>query len=205
MSTFNGFTIVTLPTKPAPSAVDFTASDIVAASISPFTGQFQVQNWQSAWLEATVSMPPMKDAQARGFVAFLLACNGMANVFQLGDPMRKAPLGSGAGSPAVNGANQTGFTLQTKGWTASAAGVLLPGDLLQIGFRLYTNLGVLNADGSGDAIASIWPNIRESPADGAGITLNNTLGIWRLKTNERKWSIKSARTYGIQFEIREAI
>lgn len=28
---------------------------------------------------------------------------------------------------------------------------------------------------------------------------------WRLKSNQRKWSVSEARLYGIQFEIREAI
>ncbi len=28
---------------------------------------------------------------------------------------------------------------------------------------------------------------------------------WRLKSNQRKWSVSEARLYGVQFEIREAI
>jgi hypothetical protein len=205
MATFNGYLIVPMPSSPAPRSIEWNATDAVAALVSPFSGQQQIQNWQAGWLSASVTMPPMKDSHARAWVAFLLACQGVQNVFQLGDPFRAAPLGSGAGSPLVNGAGQTGFTLATKGWTPSAAGVLQPGDLLQIGYRLYTNLTALNADGSGNAIASIWPNIRESPADATAIALSNTQGIWRLENNARSWSISEMKTYGLTFKIREAI
>jgi hypothetical protein len=205
MATFNGYTIVPVPSVPGARSIEFTATDAVGAVVSPFTGQQQIQSWQAGWLGATVSMPPMKDAQARAWVAFLLSCNGVENIFQLGDPMRKAPLGSGAGAPEVNGADQTGFTLATKGWTASAAGVLLPGDLLQVGYRLYTNVYPVNADISGEAIINIWPNLRESPADSTSIVLANTTGIWRLADNARRWSISAMKTYGVQFKIREAI
>jgi hypothetical protein len=206
MPTFNGWPIISLPTTPsAPATIDFTANDIVAMSISPFTGQQQVQDWQQGMLEASVSMPPLAPLHARAWVAFLKGLRGQANVFQLGDPLAVAPQGSGAGTPLVNGAGQKGFTLNTKGWTPGASGVLLPDDWLQIGYRLYSNLALANADGSGNATLSIWPSLRESPADGDALIINNTKGLWRLKSNARKWSETAARVYGIQFDIREAL
>lgn len=206
MPTFNGWNVISLPTVPAaPSTVDFTATDIVAMSISPFTGQQQVQDWQQGWLEASVSYPPLTHVQAQAWIAFMMGLRGQANVFQIGDPLAVAPQGSGAGTPLVNGASQSGFTLNTKGWTAGASGVLKPGDWLQIGYRLYRNLALANADGSGDAALSIWPSLRESPSDGDSIILDNTKGLFRLKTNARKWSETAARVYGVQFDFREAL
>ena len=206
MPTFNGWNIISLPTTPsAPATIDFTATDIVAQSISPFTGQQQVQDWQQGWLEASVSYPPLTHVQAQAWIAFLMGLRGQANVFQLGDPLAVAPQGSGAGTPLVNGASQSGFSLNTKGWTAGASGILKPGDWLQVGYRLYRNLGAANADGSGNATLSIWPSLRESPADGDALILNNTKGLWRLKTNARKWSETAARVYGLQIDIREAL
>jgi hypothetical protein len=206
MPTFNGWNIISMPTTPsAPQTIDFTANDVVAMSVSPFTGQQQVQDWQQGWLEASVSMPPLTHVQAQAWIAFLMSLRGQANVFQLGDPLATSPRGSGAGTPLVDGGSQYGFSLATKGWTASASGVLLPGDWLQIGYRLYRNLGTVNANGAGKATLSIWPPLRESPADGDAITLNNTKGLFRLKGNARKWSETQARVYGIQIDIREAI
>jgi hypothetical protein len=205
--TFNGWNIISLPTIPAaPATIDFTATDIVAMSISPFTGQQQVQDWQQGWLEASVSYPPLTHVQAQAWIAFLMGLRGQANVFQLGDPLAIAPQGSGAGAPLVNGASQSGFSLNTKGWTAGASGVLMPGDWLQIGYRAYrVILSQVNADGSGDATINIYPSLRESPNDGDAITIRNTRGLFRLKTNARKWSETAARVYGVQFDIREAL
>ncbi len=206
MPTFNGWEIITMPATPsAPATVEFTAQDTVAVSISPFTGQQQVQDWQASWLEASVSMPALTHAQAQEWIAFLMAVRGQANVFQLGDPLAVSPRGTHLGTPLVDGANQTGYLLATKGWTPSAVGVLLPGDWIQIGYRIYRTLAIATADGAGKLVLGIWPQLRESPGDGDAITLNNTKGLWRLAANARKWSIVNSRTYGMQFNIREAL
>ncbi len=41
-------------------------------------------------------------------------------------------LGSGAGTPVVDGASQTGSSLTTNGWTASSTNVLMVGDMFEI-------------------------------------------------------------------------
>jgi hypothetical protein len=206
MPTFNGWEIISLPTTPAaPATVEFTAQDVVAVSISPFSGQQQTQDWQASYLEASISMPALTHAQAQQWIAFLMSLRGQANVFQFGDPLAAVPRGSALGTPLVDGAGQTGYLVATKGWTASAAGVLLPGDWIQIGYRIYRTLAIATADGAGKLVLSIWPQLRESPADGAAITLTNTKGLWRLMENARKWSITGSRMYGMQFNIREAL
>jgi hypothetical protein len=206
MPTFNGWDIVPMPATPsAPATVEFTAMDTVAVSVSPFTGQQQVQDWQASWLEASISMPALTHAQAQQWIAFLMSLRGQAKVFQLGDPLAVSPRGSRLGTPLVDGAGQTGYLLATKGWTANAVGVLLPGDWIQIGYRIYRTLAVATADGTGKLVLSIWPQLRESPADGDAITLTNTKGLWRLAANARKWSVTASRMYGMEFDIREAL
>ena len=206
MATFNGWTIVILPSDPpAPASIDFTLQDLVASVDNPFTGQQQFQDWQTSYIEASVSMPPLTATQAPAWIAFLMSLRGRLNVFQMGDPLRTRPRGTGAGTPLVDRSGQAGYSLATKGWTAGASGVLLPGDWLQIGYRLYANLAIANADGSGHATLAIWPQLREAPADSDAITLNNTRGLFRLKTNARKFSEVTNRTFGIQFDVREAL
>jgi hypothetical protein len=82
--------------------------------------------------------------------------------------------------------------------------VLKAGDWIQIGNRIYRVL-VDATQSSGAATLSIWPQLRESPNDGESIVLNNTQGLFRMKSNMRKFSITEARFYGFQFDIREAI
>lgn len=134
MPTYKGWDIITIPSTPAsPASIEFSANDIVALSKSPFNGQQQVQNWGTGPMEASVSLPPLTDAQAQDWIAFLFALQGMANVFQ--------------------------FT---------------------------------------SAFAAAYP---------ASVKTGSPLAqrYWRLKSNQRKWSVSEARVYGIQFEIIEAI
>lgn len=83
MSTFNGWPVVTMPSSPAPSQVEFSKQNIVSANVSPFTGQEQILDWGSSWLEATVTLPPMPAATAAAWVTFLVGCRGPVSVFQI--------------------------------------------------------------------------------------------------------------------------
>lgn len=102
------------------------------------------------------------------------------------------PLG---GTPLVNGASQTGATLVTDGWTASAASRLKKGDVFTIAgvyalnpltfdstgaLRQFTVTADVSSDGSGNASIPISPsitttgayrNVSGSPADNAALTI----------------------------------
>jgi hypothetical protein len=205
IGTFNNWNIVAVPSYPPPRTQQFTANDIVGMNVSPFTGQQQTLDWQSGWLEVQVSYQPLTRQQAQAWQAFLMQLRGQANVFQMGDALATSPQGSHPGTPLVNGANQTGYSLATDGWTANATNILLPGDWIQIGYRLYKVLDAANANASGQATLNLWPQLRESPADNTALTLTNTKGLFRLKGNARQWSLVEDKTCGIQFEAREAL
>jgi len=96
MSTYNGRTIVTMPSSPAPKSIEFADNFLVAASTNPFSGQQQIQDWQSEYLEARVTLPPMAEADALAWVAFLRACRGQACVFQISNTAFAARIPSGA-------------------------------------------------------------------------------------------------------------
>lgn len=206
MATFNGFTIIPVPsTPPAPKSIEWSVPSIVSVTTSPFTAQQQIQDWQASWMELSLSYPPMSNDTAQAWISFIMLLRGSANIFQFGDPRMLAPRGSGLGTPLVDGGAQTGYSLATKGWTAGSAGVLLAGDWLQIGFRLYKNLVDANADGSGKATLSISPPIRESPLNNTAINLTNTKGVFRLKQNAQRWMQSTGGLYTLTFEAREAI
>lgn len=117
---------------------------------------------------------------------------------------------NGAGnSPLVNGAGQTGGTLNIDNCSISEVGYLLAGDYLQIGSgsgaQLYKVLTQVDTSATGTAAVDIWPNLRTSPADNAAITLINTKGRFRLKDNISQWSINEISSYGITFDCVEAL
>lgn len=107
-------------------------------------------------------------------------------------PHTVGPLG---GTPLVNGADQTGSSLVTDGWTASAASRLKKGDIFTIAdvyainpqnYRSTTQLqqfvvtADVSSDGSGNATIPIYPSLSASgayatvsalPANNAALTI----------------------------------
>jgi hypothetical protein len=211
IGTFNGASIIalpsdTLPTVPAPSSIEWSPQEVVSVNTSPFTGQTQTYDWQASWWEGQVSFPPMNRWASDAWSAFILSLRGQTNVFLMGDPKANLPKGAAMGTPVVAGAGQTGYQLVTRGWTANQTSLLIAGDYIQIGYRLYKVLSNASSDGSGNATLAVWPNLRDQPADGTTIITRNCKGLFRLKANSgNKWSINPG-SYGLSgFAIREAI
>jgi len=198
-----------LPTAPNFNAVRFTARPVVAISESPFTLQSQVQEYAGQRLEAEATLPPMTRAQAEYWNAFMLKLNGQRGTFLLGDIGGKKPRGVATGVPVVNGAGQTGNDLLTTGWSLSITGILLAGDYIQLGSgssaRLHKVLDDVNSNASGQATLLLWPSLRASPANSAPLITSNTVGVFRLASNEMSWSIGEAMNYGITIAAKEAL
>jgi hypothetical protein len=206
IGSFNGASIIALPSSPAPRQLELVMNDTVAVDRSPFTGSTQVQAWPGAdWWEATFSLPQLTRPQAAVWAAFLGELRGMQNVFYLGDPLHPRPCGTPRGEPVVNGVNAAmSATLNTRGWTADAMRLLLPGDYLQLGTYLHRVLDVVNADGSGNASISLWPSIRVATTDGQAVTFNKPQGLFRLAENRRSYLGAETRLTGISFKCIEA-
>jgi len=200
--------LVATPDSPGPKSIQYTASDPVATVTSPFTGQMQTQQWPGAdmfrWI---VTLPPMSQADADTWISFLMELRGMANAFQIGDPLKQTPRGTPSGSPVTNNTvspNIAGsIALGTSGWTASTDGLLLPGDYIQVGYRLHRVLDAVDSDVNGDATISIWPSLRGAPANGDMITTSGTQGLFRLATNDRSWITDQTLTTSMSFQIQE--
>jgi hypothetical protein len=203
-TTYNGQPIYTMPTQKL-RTVDLSMYDSISVSTSTWTGQRQTYDWMADKWEADVTLPSLTTRQVGVWTAWLANLHGQAGYFWLGHPLYVVPFGSALGTPLVNGASQTGRTLNTKGWTANSNGLLLPGDYFQIGLRLHLVTQQVNSDSSGNASISIWPCIRESQADGAFLNLSNPQGLFALKSNTRKFTSNEAKTWGISFSCTEAL
>jgi hypothetical protein len=210
--TLNGssVSVVAMPfDSSALKSIEFTMSDAVAIVSSPYTGQTQAQQWPGAdmWM-GTATLPPLTQCQADEWISFLMECRGMANAFQLGDPMKTKPRGLAKGEPVVDmstaGTNFAGAqVLYTRGWAANTFGQLLPGDYLQVGYRLHRVLDRVNSDANGKAQISVWPSLREVPTDGEQVVLNKPVGLFRLAKNQRTWSSDETLLTALSFPIQE--
>lgn len=83
--------------------------------------------------------------------------------------------GSGGGTPTVDGAGQTGDSLDTTGWPASTTGVVLEGDVMRLGSEADTNFvraaSDVDSDGSGNATIPLTVQIGSDnePSNGATV------------------------------------
>jgi hypothetical protein len=72
-----------MPTDPAPKSIEPAYNSAVGSVSNPFNKKQQIQDWQSSFTEIIVTIPPMTPDTALFWKAFLVACNGIANVFAL--------------------------------------------------------------------------------------------------------------------------
>jgi hypothetical protein len=194
-----------LPTTPAPSKTAFRLTRKTAVSQSPYTGRQQTLEWPYALWVAEVTMPPMKRSKAAAWQAFLMALHGRAGTFNMGDWDARTPRGTARTGVVVNGANQTGTVLNVRGMVNTT---LLRGDYIQVGSGSTARLHMVVNDHGGGAGGTtpleIEPALKFSPADGAAVTVTNTVGLWRMSTPELGWDSDAAAIYGFTFSCHEA-
>lgn len=199
---------LSLPTVNVARRITFAMNSIVGMSASPFTGAQQVYAHAGQFWGAEVELPPMEQADAAEWIGFLLSLNGREGTFLMGDPVNTTPRGIAAGTPLVYGADQTGNSLETDGWTISTTGIMKAGDWIQLGSGSSSTLHQLrqdaSSDGTGYAVLEIWPGIRTAPADNAAITVSAAKGLWRLAENRQSYDIDLAEIYGLRFSCVEA-
>jgi len=99
--------------------------------------------------------------------------------------------------------------LTVDGLPASATGYLKAGDYIQLGCgssaTLHKVLQDVDSNASGQATLELWPYIRTAPSDDATIVVGDTVGVFRLSSNQTDWSINNASFYGITFAAVEAV
>ena len=200
---------LTLPTHTGIRNISLRAVNTVGISQSPFTYATQVIAHSGQRWEVDVTLPSMNRSDAEQWIAFLMSLRGSLGTFNIGDPTGATPRGSAGGTPLVNGADQIGGTLDIDGCTASQTGWLKAGDYIQLGSgataTLHKVLQDADSNGSGQVSLDIWPYIRSAPADDAAVITSNTVGLFRLASNEQNWNVSEASIYGLTFGAFEAI
>lgn len=201
-----------LPNNTSIKSVNLRARSNIAVTQSPFTYKQQVLKFQGSAWEVDVQLKAMKRDEAEEWISWFLKLDGQYGTFLLGDPNGATPRGSAAttpGTPLVNGAGQTGNSLNIDGCPASATGYLKAGDYIQLGLsgtaKLYKVLNDVNTNASGQATLDIYPSIHTAPGDNAALVVSSCRGLFRLSSNEMDWSIQTNLFYGLTFGAVEAI
>tara|TARA_R100000278_G_scaffold21384_2_gene20259 strand:- start:2553 stop:3176 length:624 start_codon:yes stop_codon:yes gene_type:complete len=197
---------LSLPTSPSNFQKSrFELERRSAITKSPFTGKQQVQLFAgySFW-RATLTLPPIKRADAGNWTAFFAKLRGRSGTFLLGDP-DGSKQGSGTGSITLASATAVGDTrLSTTGYNESSGVVLKAGDYISIANDLHI---VVNdaTKSSTNVNVDIEPQIRAVHSQGATVVISGAKGVFRLDTEVAGWEADQASLYGFTFSCSEAV
>ncbi len=201
--------LITVPDS-CPESIVMTMTHVVGRTSSPFTLEEQSFKWPGEQWAIDFNLPPQITREvASQWIAFGLKVKGSFNNFLMGDPSAKIPMGIATGTPQVDGNNQTGDALLTKGWTPSTQNILKAGDYIQLGSgltsRLHMILDDVSSEPGGGALLSISPTLRYSPTNNATITVINPRGVFRMVDNAFSWNVVPAKIYRMSFRAQEVL
>ncbi len=202
----------TYPSSPIPISVVIRSVQPSYVSVShALTVQRRTRNAQRFAIE--LIYPPVASWDSFAPLwAFLLAQKGRAESFTYTLPVAIMPArGTWSGTPLVNGASQTGESIDLDGFTPSDTGVAKAGDLIWFGSgkKVYTVTADADANISGEAAVSIQPALVVSPGDGDAVSVHKSTGgidfTMSLSAEDLSLPLQHCIRYGIQVELAEVI
>ena len=166
-----------------PSNIEFTSKTQTAKFTSPFSGKTQTTRFQAGqWWELKLSFPPLQTTQAQTLSGFLTGLGGQDGTFTFKIPSMFRLTASVSGSIAANGND---FTLNSGTPVA----------------------GLFGTDSVNSRLVQFTTTASVFPALSAGaVTINPANGaLFRLASNEVRYTVNEMRDYGIEISIIEAI
>lgn len=158
------------------------------AFTSPLSGQTQTLALpgSAAW-GVSMEWAALDRARSAELEAFIARLRGQANRLVLWNLGRPALRGAGGGTPVVNGAGQTGSTINISGLPNNLTGWALPGDMVGVGGELKMVTASVNSNGSGQAAMSVEPPLRASPSNGSAIVVSQPTTRFMLVEGQAEW------------------
>jgi hypothetical protein len=172
---------------PVPSGMTFGLHSNTFAFDSPLSGTVQTVSLPGARWIATLQWATLTIEQAALLQVMLVQLRGRANRLVLWNLARQTPRGVGGGTPLVNGAAQTGASINIDGLPISTNNIYLPGDFLGISGELKMVTAPTNSNGSGQATVTFEPPLRASPADNSAIVTAQPTAKFVLASNDVAW------------------
>jgi hypothetical protein len=205
-------TILTFPTlSRTPSGASFRLRGNTQTHRSPLDGTTQTLEMPGAVWEITVSWASLPEADWRVLSSFLANLRGRQGRFTFSPAIFAPRRGTGAGTPVIFAANDTGADIFTAGWTALAANVFRAGDWLSYTdtngrTRLHMATADVTAGGGGGATVPITPPVRVPGAASAPIEVVVPVGVFMLLEDvSPDMEIRAPRLGGVTLSMVEAL
>jgi hypothetical protein len=193
-------TVITLP-----ASVQFNSATLtlVRSSVvlrSRYTGKRQVLSLPYALWTFKGAFIPMTPAEVAPWRSFLAQLEGQANTFRMPVPGVTSPVSGYADSGGtVNGSAQTGASLVTTGWAASAL-ILKDGDYFKV------VVGDVTSSAGGAATIAFKPALRKSPTNGQPIVFNSpTVLLSATGDDVASWDLTHPVMHAIKMDCIEAV
>lgn len=160
--------------------------------VSPVTKTRQVIRRPGNLWGGFYEFAPKKTDEVRAMKAWISSMEGESGTFLGFDPTGRLPSGIadiGLDTPLVDGAGQSGSSINTKGWRNNGTGLLLPGDYYQIGNtglarQLKQVTEQVDSNGTGLATINFQTPLHASPAANDVIIFDNPVGVFNLINSE---------------------
>ena len=193
------------PTSPAPSALKIQSYQPTRVSLSHNLRRSVRTNGAQRWV-ITADWVGLTRAQFAPIQAFVLAQRGQWDTFTAALPAHKLPQGIATGTPVINGANQQGRSLATRGWTANLAGVMKAGDFLGIAgqTKVYMVTADANSDSTGSATLVIEPALLAIPSDNMNLAVRNVPFTLALGGDTLESAVAPGGIYNFSLQLVEA-
>jgi hypothetical protein len=195
----------TFPTSPKfqSLAVSSFQSTFVSRSIS---GRRQARQIGGQYWIMRAKFPPMTRAQFAPIHAFVMAQRGRYESFTLTPPVISTGLGSPAGTPLVNGADQTGRSVVTDGWN-NAITIFKADDYIKFANhdKVYTVTADATSSGAGAATISIEPALITSPANDSAITYSSVPFTVALRRGVQEFATGTTGLFEFEIDFEEVL
>ena len=155
--------------------------------------------------EATLPFSNRQGQEARQLKSFIMSLGGARGRINITPPDNEQ-IGTQAGTGIVDGASQTGTTLDTSGWNASQPLLFDYGDYFSVNGELKMITAQISSDGSGNATLEFTPALRESPASGQSIVVSDPTCVMFLQNDEQaRVSVSGNFIYNVTLSLIEDI
>ena len=142
---------------PRPASFEFGLRSPSLVYTSPLSGDAQTASLPGAyrWV-VRMEWPALTRDRSMALEAFLASLRGRVNRLVVWNLGRPALRGAGGGTPVVNGANQTGSTINISGLSNNLTRWARAGDMLGIGGQLVMVTASVNSKDCQKPAAPCW-------------------------------------------------
>lgn len=196
----------TFPSSPLPTSVEVSSTSPTLLDMTHSGRRNSRQLGSQKWSLECSFPSTMSRAQFMPLFAFALSQAGRFGTFSFVSPDLATPQGGAGGSPKVDGAGQTGTSVNTDGWTPST-NVLKAGDILKYSGhnKVYMMTEDADADGSGDATLVHYPPLMAAIGNNEVIAVLNVPFTVQLADDVSKYAVRGPLLYNFKMSMMEVI